>query len=89
MRSRWLSYSSCGVDFAGSRFELALPVLGLLLLAGCVGPASTPAPRQPVYPGFDTSLYPGDDTARRWRAAVGPFARHDNRPTRSAGEVAR
>ena len=68
MRSRWISYSSCGVDFAGSRFELALPVLGLLLLAGCVGPASTPAPRQPVYPGFDTSLYPGDDTARRWRA---------------------
>ncbi len=57
-----------GVDLAGSHGQCALGLALLLLLAGCAGPASRPSPRQPVYPGFDTSLYPGDDAARRWRA---------------------
>jgi len=39
-----------------------------LLLGACAGPAGAPAPRQPVYPGFDTSIYPGDAVLRRWRA---------------------
>jgi len=45
-----------------------LILLGTILVAACAAPASTRAPRQPVYPGFDTSIYPGDDVARRWQS---------------------
>lgn len=68
MRRRSLWVAVRGVVLAGSRRGCALLVTGPLLLAGCAGPARAPGPGQPVYAGFDTSRFPGDDTARRWRA---------------------
>jgi hypothetical protein len=68
MRSGQTRGVSRGVEFAGLRGWRSLRAMGVLLLAACAGPAGAPGPAQPVYPGFDTSLYPGDDTARRWRA---------------------
>lgn len=63
--STWVSLP--GSDFADLRVARRLCVLGTLLVGACAGPVTTGAPRQPVYPGFDTSFYPGDDVARRWK----------------------
>ncbi len=41
-------------------------VLLLAFAAACATPAASPGPRQPVYPGFDTRLYPGDETLQIW-----------------------
>lgn len=61
--------SLAGVEFAGvRRIGGAAAVLVVALMTACAGPARAPTPRQPVYPGFDTSIYPGDEVARRWRA---------------------
>ncbi|HUE96560.1 MAG TPA: glycoside hydrolase domain-containing protein [Longimicrobiaceae bacterium] len=44
----------------------ALVLIGMI--GGCAGVTSTIAPDVPVYPGFDTSIYPGDGAMRTWRA---------------------
>lgn len=58
-----------GAEFAGLRCARGLIVAGIVaVLAACGGPAGAPGPRQPVFPGFDASIYPGDETLRVWRA---------------------
>src|SRR5690606_26330838 len=50
--------------------RIRLLLLALPLLAACAGggPAAPSGPtRAAGYPGFDTSLYPGDAVARAWR----------------------
>lgn len=51
------------------RLRSGLRLLVPLLLAGCAGPVTAPAPERPVFPGFDAQRYPGDEALRTWRAA--------------------
>lgn len=68
MTKAWRERVGFGADFAILRRRRGV-LLGLVaVLTACGGPAAAPGPRQPVFPGFDTSLYPGDETVRRWRA---------------------
>lgn len=67
MRLR-VSSGLVGTDFADGRFPRHLCLLATFLLGACAAPTSSPAPRQPVYAGFDTSIYPGDEIARRWQS---------------------
>lgn len=61
--------SAHGAELAGlRRARWVIVALMVAVLAACGGPAGAPGPRQPVYPGFDTSIYPGDAAARAWRA---------------------
>jgi hypothetical protein len=55
-----------GSEFARGARSGGLLLALLLTLGACAGPATSPTPRQPVYAGFDTSIYPGDAVARRW-----------------------
>ena len=68
MRSRgpdraWLG----GSELADRPRKGRLLLLAMTLLAGCAPVGRTPGPAQPVYPGFDTIIYPGDEVARRWK----------------------
>lgn len=56
-----------GVEFATARVSRSIVIAGFFIAAGCAGPRGTSGPAQAVYPGFDTSLYPGDEAARLWR----------------------
>lgn len=53
----------------GAAMKRFLPSAALLcaLAAGCAPAATRPSPPANVFPGFDTSIYPGDDAMRSWR----------------------
>lgn len=68
MRNRTYSGARAGVEIAGPRLASTALLAALILMAGCAAPGAPPRPAQPVYPGFDTSLYPGDEAARLWRS---------------------
>jgi hypothetical protein len=57
-----------GAVLARLRAARSILLAGLVVSSGCSAPGAAPGPAQPVYPGFDTSLYPGDEAARRWRS---------------------
>jgi hypothetical protein len=49
-------------------------VLLIALATGCAGAAATPPrPAVQTFPGFDTGLYPGDQTMTAWRRPSSPY----------------